>query len=155
MDNKRIPKEVFSVTKAVKTVFVVIALLLSTVSFSSCGKKDVTPPTCAELISAYENAGYHTFHRENTDGNDLMDCYVKVWLDDENEYAFFHFFENAEKAKEYESVREYNILIWLFSVIYGSPTWVHTKVFGNIEYEYENRDLIKPFKKLMDERDCC
>ncbi len=120
-------------------------------TLSACRREDVTAPTCEELIRAYEAAGYHVFHSDNVykeDGTD-WECYVKVWLDDESEYAFFYFFETAEAAEARDAEREYHILIYLFSVIYGDPSWLYTETYGNIEYEYDDPKLIEPFKVLI------
>ncbi len=117
-------------------------------SFASCAPKNEVAPTCKELIDAYEDAGFHVFHCEEV--NAPKTCYVKVWADDEYDYAFFYFFDSAEDAEAWDDEREYNVLIYLFSVIYGDPHWLFTETYGNIEYEYCNDDLMQPFYRLID-----
>ncbi len=133
-----------------RIVALIMVVSMSVVAFSACGNKDVTAPTCDELITAYNEAGYHTFHDDNHNGGDGYDwnCYVKVWADDENDYAFFYFYDTYEEAKARDDEREYNVLIYMFSAIYGNAQWLKTKTYGNIEYEYVNSDLIKPFKEM-------
>ncbi len=130
--------------KRIIALFVIVCLLIT---MFSCESKVENAPSCEELIAAYENGGYHTFHSENVEHP--MTCSVKVWLDDEYDYAFFHFFGTAEDAKNYNAEREYNILLYLFSVIYGDPSWLYTETYGNVEYEYEDKETLKPFKNLI------
>ncbi len=118
------------------------------VGLVSCQGKPKTEPTCEELVRAYEDAGFTFFHSEDTDDVYDWDCYVKVWDGDENDYAFFYFFDSPEKAQARDKEREYNLLLYLFSVIYGDPSWLYTETLGSIEYEYSNSDLIKPFEEL-------
>ncbi len=130
-----------------KRLFAVL-LVVSMLTLGACGSaRKTTPPTCQVLIAAYEEAGYHVFHCETGDYD--WDCYVQIWKDDEYDAVYFHFFSTEEEAKAYDDEREYNILIYLFSVIYGDPQWLYTETCGNIEYEYTNEDLLEPFEKLI------
>ncbi len=127
-----------------------IALLLALSLFfclAACAPKQVTPPTCEELIAAYKEAGYHVFHVEDCDAP--RNCYVKIWQDDEYDYIYFEFFETAKDAEDHAAERQYNVVIYLFSVIFGDPHWLYTETCGNIEYEYSNKDLLKPFEDLI------
>ncbi len=128
--------------------FLLIPLLL-TAGFSACKPKVIVAPTCADVIAAYETAGYLVFHQE--DVSEPMKCYVKVWLDgnEYTDYAEFRFFATAEEAEAYDEERNFNILIYLFTVIFGDPSWLYTETCGNIAYEYDNRDTIKPFQDLI------
>ncbi len=118
-------------------------LLLSSLASCSAESKSIT---CDEIIAAYEKAGYEVFHNE--DGDFDYDCYIKVESADGEDDIFFHHFATAEEAEKRGDEREYNILIWLFSVIYGDPMWVHTEVYGNYEIEYTDKTLYQPFKEL-------
>ena len=64
-------------------------------------------------------------------------------------YIFFYFFDTHEQANAYAKTREYNVLIWLFSAIYGDPSWLTTKVYNQIEIEYDQAYLYEPFEKLL------
>lgn len=105
---------------------------------------------CGQVISAYEANGYEVFHKETTteEWGDYV-CYVKATDPDTQEYIFFHFFESHEKAATYAESRRYNVLIWLFSVIYGDPAWLITKVYNDIEIEYDHAYLYEPFEELI------
>ena len=52
-------------------------------------------------------------------------------------------------AEKYKEEREYSILHWALSGIYGDSSWLTTKAYRNIEIEYDNSDLYEPFKKLV------
>ncbi len=129
--------------------FLLISLLAG--GLSSCGGNEKAAPSCEEVVAAYEEAGYKTFHVENEYKDDEYDdvCYVQVWLEDQYESAYFYFFDSEEAAVAMDEQREFHILIYLFTIIYGDPTWVWTKTYGNIEYEYEDPKDIKPFKELI------
>ncbi len=101
--------------------------------------------TCDEVAAAYTEAGCRVFHNHDPElGNKT--CYIEATNDDEDQ-IFFYFFETAEDAKAEH--REYHVLIWLFSVIYGDPTWVHTETYQNIEIEYTHKDLYQVFENLI------
>lgn len=138
-------------TSRLFTAFIlIVCLLLTNISLVSCGKKEETAPTCEELITAYTAAGYNAFHDDSITVNENSLCCVKVWLDDEYDYVFFNYFDSPEHAEEYEKDREFNIILWFFTVIYGQPTWLHTNTYDVIEYEYENPELLIPFKELIE-----
>ncbi len=129
------------------SLFLLISILL--ISLSSCHTKNASAPTCDEVIAAYKAAGYNVSHHENNYKDESTDeiCYIQIWQDDIYESAYFYFYESAEIAKD--AKLEYNIVIYMFSIIYGDPTWVWTKTYGNIEYEYEDPRMIKPFNDLI------
>ena len=124
-------------------------LLLSCTACSVDQQKEIT---CQDVINAYENAGYQTWHLEEDDSDCGEVCYVKVFDNDSDEYIYFEFFDSEESAKAYADQRQWNVALWLFSLIYSDPQWLITKTYGNIEYEYRaGTDLIKPFNDLIDD----
>ncbi len=131
------------------SLFLIPAFLC--VGLSSCKNKEVVAPTCEEVIAAYQEAGYHVSHRENKLKDDSSDeiCYVQVWLDDPYESVYFNFFESTEAAEAMDDERQFNVVIYLFTVIYGDPSWLWSEAYGNIQYEYEDPDMIKPFEDLI------
>ncbi len=135
--------------KKIISLLLVFSLLIC---LTACKKEEATPPTCEELIAAYEQAGYHVSHHENEYKDESTDeiCYVKVWLEDVYECVYFYFYETAETAESLEL--NYNIFVYMFSIIYGDPTWVWTDTYGNIGYEYEDGNMLKPFKELIKEK---
>ena len=127
-----------------------VFLMLSALLLSLCGcNKSEKTLSCEDVVAAYEKAGYQVFHSEweNLD----FSCSVQATDPKTGEYISFHFFENAEEAEAYADSRQYNVVIWLFSVIYGDPSWLTTKTYQNIEIEYDHSYLYKPFKDLIRE----
>ena len=63
--------------------------------FVSCDTVEKTDKeiTCADVLAAYEQAGYEVFHKE-TASEEGGYCYVKATDSETEEYIFFHFFEN-------------------------------------------------------------
>ncbi len=134
----------------------ILALLLissiSIISLYSCQNDEVVAPTCDEVIAAYEAAGYKVSHVDQNEYKDEStdeNCYIKVWLDDEYTCMYFYFYDSAEVAEAMDEQREFHILLYLFTIIYGDPTWVWSETYGNIQYEYEDPRMTKPFKELI------
>lgn len=108
---------------------------------------------CADVIAVYEEAGYEIFHKDTSAEDFEWTCYVKATDADTQNSIYFHFFETHNEAVAYSETRQYNPLIWLFSVIYGNPSWMTTKVYNEIEIEYDDGELYKPFKALLEEKE--
>ena len=129
-----------------------IVLLCTCLLFSGCNtvKKTDKAITCDDVVLAYQEAGYSVFHKEYEEPDEFgAACYLRIDDKDSDDYIYFEFFQTHEEAVEYSEKRQYNVAIWLFSVIYGEPTWVTTKVYNQIEYEYWNAELEKPFLELI------
>ena len=133
----------------------VLTLILLLTCFSSCASKQDKEITCEDVIRVYEEAGYEVFHKETADSDDAWNCYLVIQkAGDESERpktVNFHFFDTAEEAEDFAAERRYNVLIWLFSVIYGDPMWITVKTYRNVEIEYEKRAYYKPFLELVRE----
>ncbi len=118
------------------------------ISLLLCGCSPVfREVTCEEIVAAYEEAGYEVSHHHPADLGEIL-CYIAV----ENENGDDIYFDRYATAVEAQSVaetRQYNVLIWLFSVIYGDPTWVHTTTYGCYEIEYTSEELYEPFEELI------
>jgi hypothetical protein len=105
--------------------------------------------TCEDIIKAYEEAGYEIFHKETADQNYNWNCYVKCTAPDSDEYIFFYVFETNEDAVSYAEERDWNILLYLFSELFGDSLWLKTKSYNNIAIEYDQKELYKPFESLL------
>ncbi|MBO5480806.1 MAG: hypothetical protein J6A63_06440 [Clostridia bacterium] len=118
--------------------------------FCSCNRSEQTNKaiTCDDVTAVYQAAGFTVFHSEKANVENGV-CYVKATDPDTQEYIFFYFFDTHEQANAYAKTREYNVLIWLFSAIYGDPSWLTTKVYNQIEIEYDQAYLYEPFKTLI------
>ncbi len=130
--------------KKLTAAVVCLCLLLS---MTGCGSGQKKTITCAEVIAAYEEAGYQVSHWDYPEKEYGYLCEVDIEEEDGDSIRF-HFFETAEEAEAYAQERQWNALLWLFSVIYSDPTWLETETYQNIEIEYDDDDLYKPFKKL-------
>ncbi len=132
-----------------KRFTVLLLAFAAALTLVSCGKKNDRIYTCDEIIKAYEAAGYTVWHDEADCGKDGV-CYFGVGHGKGNEF-YFHVFESAETAETYAKEHDYNAMIWLFSVIYGDPTWVNVEALGNVVIEYEEKEDFKVFQTLSDE----
>ncbi len=124
-------------------IFCLTALLLA--GCTSAESKDIS---CYEIAEAYEAKGYDVFHNHDA-GFENNPCYVKAEDTETGDHIFFYYFDTPEAAEAKYGERQYNVLVWLFSVIYGDPTWVYTELYGNYEIEYTSKELYKPFNELI------
>ena len=127
-----------------------LALFLCSIvllSCTACSGREIKDISCRDVIDAYHAAGYEVFHKETA--TEEWACYVRVNDKNSDDYIFFHFFDSAQSAEEYAESRQWNVLLWFFSLIYSDSHWLTTKTYGNIEYEYRDKDLIKPFEELI------
>ena len=131
--------------------FIAVCLTFLLFLFSACNSvvKTERNISCEDVINVYQNAGFEVFHKPTTAEKLEWECYVKVTDPVTQDYIFFYFFETHEQAVSYSDHRQYNLLIWLFSIIFGDSRWLTTEVYNNIEIEYDNYDLYKPFKDLV------
>lgn len=134
--------------KRILSLILLTALVLSL--FAGCSGGIGRRVTCAEVIAAYEEAGYEVSHRDYPEREYGYLCEVTIEEEDGDSIRF-HFYETDEEAEAYAEERQWNALLWGFSVIYGDPTWLETKTHYNIEIEYDDDALIEPFRKLVKE----
>ena len=126
------------------------AILLAAMAlslFSGCQKEE-RPVSCEEVIAAYEAAGYDVSHRDYPEKEYGYLCEVTIEEEDGDSIRF-HFHETSEEAEAEAEERRWNSVLWLFSVIYGDPTWLKTECYQNIEIEYDDDALYEPFKELV------
>ena len=136
-------------SKLLKLLYLFCAISAIVTLFASCAKSNETKEiTCSDVITTYEEAGYDVWHKEYDDIENGVVCNVKA-SSENGEYIYFSFFESSEEAEKYKEEREYSILHWALSGIYGDSSWITTKAYRNIEIEYDNSDLYEPFKKLV------
>lgn len=128
------------------TAMVLLAAMALTM-FAGC-QKEKKEITCAQVIAAYEEAGYEVYHREYPEKEYGYVCMVRIEEGDGDSIEF-HFHETSEDAQAEAEERQWNSLLWIFSAIYGEPTWLETETYRNIEIEYDDDDLYTPFKELI------
>ena len=124
-------------------IFVLIFFCLS-----GC-RAEVKKISCDDIIEAYEKAGYQVFHHDSTEEENKWNCYVTAQVKDGEDYIFFHFFDSESEAEDYADAQEWNVILWFYSLVSSQSTWINTKTYGNIEYEYEQNALLKPFRELI------
>ena len=133
--------------------FLAILLAVCTLTFAGCNSHTTSSVeiTCADVITAYEEAGYSIFHCE-TQPDEKIDynCYLKITRSDLDGEMYVHFFDTHEDAVAYLDEAPYaTIGIGLFSLIWGQPTWVRFKTYNQISLEYPKAEFYKPFRQLI------
>ena len=133
--------------------FLAILLAVCALTFAGCNSHRTSSVelTCAEVIAAYEDAGYYTFHKEEEPDEDGdYNCYIKVTHPDLDGEMYIHFFDTHEDAVAYLDEAPYATLgIGLFSLIWGQPTWMRFKTYNQISLEYPKAKFYKPFRQLI------
>lgn len=129
-----------------KKIIAMVLCLCLLLSMTGCGTEKTV--TCADVIAAYEAAGYSVSHRDYPEKEYGYLCMVRI-SEEDGDSIEFHFHETAEEAEAEAKERQWNALLWLFSVIYSDPTWLETETYQNIEIEYDDDALYKPFDKLV------
>lgn len=130
----------------------ILTLFLSVISLASCNNQNITSDkeiTCEDIVKVYEEAGYDIFHKETTDENYNWNCYLKCTAPDSDDYIFFYIFDTNEEAESYAKEREWNILLYFFSELFGDSSWLKTKSYNNIAIEYDQSELYVPFESLI------
>ena len=135
---------------------VVVIAFLCLAIFSSCAAPEPREITCAEIISAYENAGCYVVHGEHKSEADAPQrCYIKASLSEaqiDSDYIYFITCFTEEQAEQARKVNKYNALIWFYAAVNGEARWLKTGTYGKIEYSYYNSKLIKPFDDLVKQK---
>ena len=88
------------------------------------------------------------YHREYPEKEYGYVCMVRIEEEDGDSIEF-HFHETNDDAQAEAKERQWNGVLWLFSAIYGDPTWLETECYRNIEIEYDDDDLYEPFRELI------
>ena len=134
-----------------KFILLIIAIFLI-ITLSSCDNDNIVSEkeiTCEDIIKVYEKAGYEIFHKETTDQDYDWNCYVKCTAPDSDDYIFFYIFDTNEEACNYADGRDWNILLYFFSELFGDSSWLKTKSYNNIAIEYDQNELYVPFDSLI------
>lgn len=134
--------------KCLLLIFTLLLLftLISCDNDNTIAEKEIT---CDDIIEVYKEAGYEIFHKETTDQDYDWNCYVKCTAPDSDDYIFFYIFDTNEEAVNYADEREWNILLYFFSELFGDSSWLKTKSYNNIAIEYDQKELYKPFESLL------
>ena len=136
-----------------KKLLCILLLLSLTLPFASCGKKEVRELDCADIIAAYEDAGYYVTHSQhcNEEGYHYR-CYIAVQLneeDDPSDHLYITTYWTEEEAEEAAKTDRYHIVKWIFALPFGEYRWLKSGTYGTIEYSTYNRKMLKPLKALI------
>lgn len=132
--------------KRVLCLSLLVAMAMSL--FAGCAAKQSKEVTCQDVIGAYEEAGYEVWHRDYPEKEYGYACCIEI-EDEDGDHISFYFFETVNEADAYAKERQWNWALWLYSAAMFQPTWLTTETYGNIEIEYDQKDLYKPFKALI------
>ena len=132
-----------------KSVCAALAVCLLVLCLSGCGEKEHKQITCEDVAAAYEAAGYAVFHADAAAEDADWLCYLWAEDTDSDEAVYFYFFADPAAAQAYAESRQWNVVLWLYSLAMFNPIWVNAKTYENIAYEYSDSDLIKLFNVLI------
>lgn len=112
-------------------------------------RKDIT---CQEIVAAYEAAGYSV----STERYDERLEYGRVGYIQANHpdggYIYFSIFGTEEEAQAYIKQFYHPVMMGLFSVIYGDPSWPRWEAHGCIVVEYDRPVFYHVFENLMNSK---
>ncbi len=128
-----------------KRLLPLLLAALLVLSMAGCQK---TPKTlsCQQVIDAYEAAGYTVSHREYPEQEYGYACHVVI--EDGEDRISFEFYDSVQEAEAAAQERQWNVLLYGFSIIFGEPTWLRTETYGSIEIEYTEPALYRIFQQL-------
>lgn len=124
--------------------------LAFTLAMTLCSCKEYrSDVTREEVISAYEAAGYQVSSGVyETPLESGAVAYVQADHED-GDYIYFTFFANEEDAKACEEEQDHPGVIFLFSVIFGDPSWIRMETYGCIVVSYRDPEFFEPFEQLL------
>ena len=102
--------------KKLISLILIILIVLSFFTFTSCSRTDPSEITCEDIIKAYEEAGYYAlYHGHEGDEiyNDLGQyCSFEIRdPNNEDNYMYVHRYFNEEDAKAACKERQFNPIL--------------------------------------------
>ena len=130
--------------KRLSIILIALVLLLA-----GCAPQYRTEITREEIVAAYEDAGYSVsaqVYDEKLDHGEI--AYIQA--DHPNGgYIYFSIFETEKEAQAYKAEYYHPVVMSLFSVIYGQPSWPRWGVYGCIVVEYDQPEYFGVFEDLL------
>ena len=129
--------------------FLSILLLIALLCGCSSQQRGIT---LEEIVEAYEAAGYSVWadtYEEALEEGQIASVQANH---PDGDYIYFSFFETEEQAAAYKKEFYHPMVMGLFAVIYGDPSWPRWKVYGNIVVEYDNPEFFEVFQKLRNKK---
>ena len=130
-----------------KKVFAI--LLTAVLLFSGCSSQYRTDVTMEEIVAAYEAAGYSVWseiYDEKLEDGQIGAIQANH---PDGDYIYFSIFETEEEAKACKEEYYHPVMMGLFSIIYGDPSWPRWIVYGNMIVQYDEPEFMEPFLELM------
>ena len=136
--------------KKIIAVFLITAIVLP---LTACARSKPKEISCEEIIAAYEKAGYTVLyhgHENDESYNDLGQyCAFEIRdPDNEDNYMYVHRYFNEEDAKAASKESRWNVVLWLFSGIFGEWRWLQTGCYGDLTYETFDPKIVLPLQNL-------
>ncbi len=133
--------------------FIAVLIIICTVfGFSGCTTSEKVELTCDEIAQAYTDAGFYVkhYHEESEDGSY---CHINIQdaeeLLEDTDVIYFTFFESEDEAKAFTKDNKWNLILYIFGVMFGEFRWLKSKTYGDISYQYWGKQMIKPFNDLV------
>ena len=126
-----------------------ISLIALVLLLVGCAPQYRTDITREEIVAAYEAAGYSVSSRvydKKLDHGEI--AYIQA-NHPNGDYIFFSIFETEKEAQAYKAEYYHPVVMSLFSVIYGRPTWPRWGVYGCIVVEYDQPEYFGVFEDLL------
>ena len=135
-----------------KKMLLTILMSFNLLSLTSCNQTTTNIEiSCFEIEKAYLEEGYYVFHREHSDEYDS--CYMIMKKNkDVEEAIYFNIYNTVEEAQKIQKEEKWNALLWLYGMLYGEVRWKKSKCYNNIQYDYFDASLVKPFKSLIESK---
>ena len=126
-----------------------ISLIALALLLAGCAPQYRTDITREEIVAAYEDAGYSVSSRvydKKLDHGEI--AYIQA-NHPNGDYIFFSIFETEKEAQAYKAEYYHPVVMSLFSVIYGQPSWPRWGVYGCIVVEYDQPEYFGVFEDLL------
>ena len=130
----------------------ILFISFTLISLTSCNQStsDIEI-SCYEIEQAYLKAGYYVFHREHK--NEYDSCYMIMKKSEkENDAIYFNIYDTVEEAQKIQEDEEWNVLLWFYGVLNNEFRWLKSKCYNNIQYDYFDSSLVKPFIELIESK---
>lgn len=130
--------------KRIFAIVIILSLLLV-----GCSRRSYPNISREEIVSAYEAAGYNVWSDTYDEPLEYGQIAHVQANHPDGDYIYFTIFENEADAKAYKRELYHPVMMGLFSIIFGDPSWQRWEVYGCIVVEYDNPDFMDPFKELI------
>ena len=130
--------------KRLSIILIALMLLLA-----GCAPQYRTDITREEIVAAYEAAGYSVTSRVYDEKLDYGEIAYVQANHPNGDYIYFSIFETEKEAQAYNAEYYHPVVMSLFSVIYGQPSWLRWGVYGCIVVEYDQPEYFGVFEDLL------